>query len=129
MGRTVDKCRASLAGKLGEYHCDCPLDNQLFGFKGINGSQFKDAVASAKSYMDVVEWLQANGTRKTAQEITAWSNQVEALKLAECPAIQDHKKEVAQSCEKLGLDFDSATLFEWLEADDEASFHSQLTSR
>ena len=39
--RTVDKCRASIAGKLGEYHYDCPLDNMLFSFKGINGSQFK----------------------------------------------------------------------------------------
>jgi len=31
--RTVDKCRASLAGTLGEYHYDCPLDNKLFSFK------------------------------------------------------------------------------------------------
>jgi hypothetical protein len=131
LGRTVDKCRASIAGKLGEYHYDCPLDNQLFGFKGINGAQFKNAVASAKSYEDVAAWLQANGTRKTAQEITAWSDKVEALKLKDVPTIQapDHKKEVFQSCEKLGLDFNSATLFEWLEADDEASFHSQLASR
>ncbi len=28
--RTVDKCRAESAGKLGEYHYDCPLDNVLF---------------------------------------------------------------------------------------------------
>jgi hypothetical protein len=131
LGRTLDKCRASLAGKLGEYHYDCPLDNQLFVFKGIIGSQLKNAVASAKSYLDVAEWLQANGTQKTAQEIIAWSNKVEALKLKDVMADQgpDHKKEVVQSCEKLGLDFDSATLFEWLEADDEASFHSQLASR
>ena len=30
--RTLDKCRASLAGTLGEYKFDCPLDNFLFGF-------------------------------------------------------------------------------------------------
>src|SRR5580698_8249909 len=42
--RTVDKCRASLAGKLGEYHYDCPLDNILFSFKGITGDQFKAVV-------------------------------------------------------------------------------------
>jgi hypothetical protein len=131
LGRTVDKCRASMTGKLGEYHYDCPLDNQLFGFKGINGAQFKKAVALAKSYEEVAEWLQANGTRKTTQEITAWSDKVETLKLKDVPTLQvpDHKKEVVQSCEKLGLDFDSATLFEWLEADDEASFHAKLASR
>ncbi len=131
LGRTVDKCRASMAGKLGEYHYDCPLDNQLFGFKGINGGQFKNAVASAKAYEDVAAWLQSNGTRKTAQEIAAWSDKVEALKLKDVPSMQepDHKQEVVQSCEKLGLDFDSVTLFEWLEADDEASLHSQMASR
>jgi hypothetical protein len=131
LGRTVDKCRASLAGRLGEYHYDCPLDNQLFGFKGINGAQFKNAVASASSYEEVVAWLRANGTRKTEQEITAWSDKVEALKLKEVSSLQapDRRKEVIQSCEKLGLDFESATLFEWLDADDEASFKSQSALR
>ena len=47
--RTVDKCRASLAGTPGEYHYDCPLDNMLFSFKGINGEQFKTAVQAAKN--------------------------------------------------------------------------------
>ncbi len=35
--RTVDKCRASLAGMLGEYHYDCPLDSMLFSFKKFTG--------------------------------------------------------------------------------------------
>src|SRR5271154_6613052 len=73
LGRTVDKCRASIAGTLGEYHYDCPLDNQLFDFKSINGSQFKTIVASAKTYEDVSTWLQGHGIPKTLQEIRAWS--------------------------------------------------------
>ena len=129
IGRTVDKCRASIAGKLGEYHYDCPLDNQLFGFKGVTGAQFKAAVASASSYEEVAEWLKNNGKRKTAQEITAWSDKAEALKLEDCSALQDHKPEVVKSCEQLGLDFDSATLFEWLEADDAASFRTHAAAR
>ena len=47
--RAVDKCRASVSGKLGEYHYDCPLDNMLFSFKGITGEQFKTAVQAAES--------------------------------------------------------------------------------
>src|SRR5882724_8082279 len=27
LGRTIDKCRALVAGNIGEYHFDCPLDN------------------------------------------------------------------------------------------------------
>jgi hypothetical protein len=63
LGRTTDKCRASIAGKLGEFHYDCPLDNMLFSFKGINGAQFKATVTSAKNYEDVANWLQTAGTR------------------------------------------------------------------
>jgi alkanesulfonate monooxygenase SsuD/methylene tetrahydromethanopterin reductase-like flavin-dependent oxidoreductase (luciferase family) len=133
LARTVDKCRASIAGKLGEFHYDCPLDNQLFGFKGINGSQFKANVASAKNYEDVAKWLQGVGTPKTAAEIKEWSDKVEAFKLRDVPTFKDPevRKEIQGSCEKLGVDFDSATLFEWLDADDEASFkgQSELASR
>ena len=58
--RTVDKCRAELAGKLGEYNYDCPLDNVLFTFKGITGAQFKTAVQDSKTYDDIGIWLLAN---------------------------------------------------------------------
>lgn len=67
--RAVDKCRASLAGTLGEYHYDCPLDNMLFSFKGINGAQFKATVQASKKYEDVGAWLQTNGTARTPAEI------------------------------------------------------------
>ena len=49
LGRTLDKCRALLAGNIGEYHFDCPLDNMLFGWKGIVGDEFKAALQKAKA--------------------------------------------------------------------------------
>jgi len=127
LGRTVDKCRASISGKLGEFHYDCPLDNLLFGFKGVNGAQFKKAVTSAKNYEDVSTWLQANGTPKTAEEIEAWSDKVEATKAKDIPSMQapDKRKKLEENCQKLGLDVETTTLFEWLEADDQASFKGQ----
>jgi hypothetical protein len=76
--RAVDKCRAELAGKLGEYHYDCPLDNALFTFKGITGAEFKTAVQASKTYEDVGTWLLAHGTSKTPAEIKTWSDEVEA---------------------------------------------------
>src|SRR5271155_5856061 len=44
--RALDKCRAELAGTLGEYHFDCPLDNMFFGFAGLKGADFKKFVAT-----------------------------------------------------------------------------------
>jgi hypothetical protein len=118
--RTVDKCRASLTGKLGEYHYDCPLDNMLFSFKGINGMQFKAAVQAAKSYEDVGTWLQANGTAKTPAEIKAWSDETEAGSMMKNP---EKRSYFIENCRKLGLDPEKSTTFDWLEADDRASFN------
>jgi hypothetical protein len=119
--RTIDKCRASLTGKLGEYHYDCPLDNMLFSFKGINGGQFKTAVQAAKNYEDVGVWLQANGTKKTPVEIKAWSDEVEAGSMMKNP---EKRAFFVGECKKLGLDPEKSTTFDWLEADDRASFKS-----
>ena len=49
LGRTIDKCRALLFGKIGEYHFDCPLDNTLFAWKGIKGDDFKAYVTEGHS--------------------------------------------------------------------------------
>jgi Domain of unknown function (DUF5069) len=120
--RTVDKCRASIAGKLGEYHYDCPLDNMLFNFKGINGTQFKTAVQAAKNYEDVGTWLQANGTTKTAAEIKTWSDKVEADSMIKNP---EKRAFFIGECKRLGLNPEKSTTFDWLEADDRASFKSK----
>jgi hypothetical protein len=116
--RTIDKCRASVAGTLGEYHYDCPLDNMLFSFKGINGAEFKTAVVAAKTYDDVGVWLQAHGTAKTPAEIKAWSDQVIAGSLMSDPAKRAY---FIENCSKLGLNPETSTTFDWLEADDRAS--------
>lgn len=117
--RTVDKCRAGLAGRLGEYHYDCPLDNQLFSFKGINGEQFKAAVRAAKTYEEIGSWLEANGTKRTPAEIKAWSDGVEAGSMLNDP---EKRPYFIENCTKLGLNPETSTTFDWLEEDDRASF-------
>jgi len=117
--RATDKCRASIAGTLGEYHYDCPLDNMLFSFKGITGEQFKSAVQAAKNYEDIGVWLLANGTKKTPAEIKAWSDGVEAGSMMNDP---EKRGFFIEECKKLGLDAETSSTFDWLEADDRASF-------
>jgi hypothetical protein len=117
--RTVDKCRASAAGMLGEYHYDCPLDNVLFSFKGVSAAEFTKAVTESKNYEDVGAWLQANGSKKTPAEIKAWSDEVEANSPIRNPEKQAF---FVENCRKLELDPEKATTFDWLEADDLASF-------
>jgi hypothetical protein len=119
--RAVDKCRASLAGTLGEYRYDCPLDGQLFSFKGITADQFKAAVQAAKNYDDVGAWLLANGAAKTPPEIEDWSDDQEGSSLRNNPEKRD---QFIENCHRLGLNPDKTTTFDWLEADDRSSFRS-----
>src|SRR3954454_15626918 len=78
LGRTIDKCRALIAGDIGEYHFDCPLDNMLFGFKGVNGADFKAQIESGASDQQMAEWLDQAGERRTPDEIKRWCEEVEA---------------------------------------------------
>jgi hypothetical protein len=117
--RAVDKCLASLAGVPGEYHYDSPLDNKLFSFKSITGDQFKTAVQAATNYADVGAWLQANGSSKTPAEIKAWSDEVEAGSMMRNP---EKRACFMENCSKLGLNPETTSTFDWLEADDRASF-------
>ena len=117
--RAVDKCRASLAGTLGEYRYDCPLDKELFSFKGITADQFKAAVRAAKNYDEVGAWLVANGTAKTPPEIEDWSEDMEAGSLMKNTEKRDY---FIEDCHRLGLNPDKTTTFGWLEADDRFSF-------
>ena len=123
--RAIDKCRATLAGTPGEYRYDCPLDNTLFGFKGITGAQFKTAVQAATNYEDVGAWLLANGTQKTPAEIRAWSDEAEASSLMKNP---EKRSYFIQSCSELGLNPQMNSTFDWLEADDRATFRSRSLS-
>jgi len=117
--RAVDKCRASLAGTLGQYYYDCPLDNSLFSFKNITAEQFKSAVQASKDYEEIGIWLHANGTVRTADEIKAWSDQMEASSLFNDPNKRDY---FIEGCHKLGLNPQTNSTFDWLEADDRESF-------
>ena len=121
LGRTLDKCRALVAGNIGEYHFDCPLDNMLFGFKGVKGTDFKAQIENGASDQEMVEWLNRNGEKKTTEEIKRWADEVEASSLYNIPEKRDFFSEEA---EKLGLDPVKTTTFTWLEADDKVS-HAQ----
>src|SRR5918998_1329908 len=78
LARTLDKCRALLWGNIGEYHFDCPLDNMLFGFKGVTGDDFKAEVEKGATDKEMANWLDNHGTNKTPEEVEAWSDQIEA---------------------------------------------------
>jgi hypothetical protein len=83
--RMLDKCRAVLAGTAGEYHFDCPLDNQFLGFTGIGAEQFKAFVATGASDEEVATWIVQHSKIKERPEIVAWNNKLRATRPCDMP--------------------------------------------
>ncbi len=70
--RMLDKGRATLAGKHGEYHYACPLDQQFLGFAGIDPEALKKELP--KSDGEVLAWIQQHAKhQRTMPEIIAWT--------------------------------------------------------
>ena len=118
--RAVDKCRASLAGTLGEI----PLRLSAGRFALQLQGHHRRAIQNLPSKLrrddeEVGAWLQANGTAKTPAEIKTWSDEMEATSLMKNP---EKRAYFIQSCSELGLNPQMNTTFDWLEADDRESF-------
>src|SRR3954447_16609661 len=72
--RMLDKGRATLAGKNGEYHYACPLDQRLLDFVGVDPEALKEQLAAGKGDWEVLQWILEHSARKTGLvEIEAWS--------------------------------------------------------
>ncbi|MEM1444160.1 MAG: DUF5069 domain-containing protein [Verrucomicrobiota bacterium] len=85
-GRTLDKCRASLAGTLGEYHYDCPLDNLFFDFTGISADDFKTQVATGASDEEMGHWIEENSKISEKIEFIIWNIDLRYKRVSEMPA-------------------------------------------
>jgi hypothetical protein len=123
MARMIDKGRASLEGKAGEYHFACPLDQMLFEFKGVEAEEVKKLLASGATDEQIVAWFNAHGTKKTAEDIGTWAAGLENAHPFTNPENPAEKKAwFGGECTRLGLKPEDTTLFEYLEADDAATF-------
>lgn len=74
LARLLDKARAFAAGKHGEYHYNCPLDQRFFTFTGIDSEAMLAEVKTGKCDFDMLQWVLENCTpRRGMHEIVQWS--------------------------------------------------------
>ena len=72
--RMLDKGRATINGKHGEYHYNCPMDQRFLTFVGVNADALKKQLAAGKGDTEILEWIQKNAKHKrTEPEIYTWS--------------------------------------------------------
>ena len=72
--RMLDKGRAAIAGKNGEYNFDCPLDQRVLSFLGIDAKALKIELAAGKGDGEILEWINTKAKNKPSEwEIEQWS--------------------------------------------------------
>jgi hypothetical protein len=118
--RVMDKGRATLAGKQGEYKYNCPLDQRFFEFVGIEAAALQKQLAAGKSDGEILAWVQKHAKRKrTELEIAAWSEFMERRVPGDPESrsfFNEVQKKAAPQREDIG------TWFDLLDVDDYVSF-------
>jgi hypothetical protein len=118
--RILDKGRATLAGKQGEYKYDCPLDQRLLEFVGIEPGALKKQLAAGMSDGEILDWVAKHAkNQRTNLEIAAWSEFMERRAPGDPESrnfFNELHKKVAPQRE------DITTWFDLLDVDDYVSF-------
>ncbi|MGB8167724.1 MAG: DUF5069 domain-containing protein [Chthoniobacteraceae bacterium] len=73
--RLLDKCRAIIAGKIGEYKFGGEgMDRHFFNYTGLDENALKAEVATGKSDSEMLAWIAANAKpSREPWEIAHWS--------------------------------------------------------
>ena len=118
--RCLDKGRATINGKNGEYHYACPLDQHFLEFAGVDPEALKAQLAAGKGDGEILEWIQANGKHKRQPfEIDAWSSYHERRAPAD-PEGREYLNGIHSKAAPKREDISS--WFEVLDVDDYVSF-------
>jgi len=118
--RMLDKGRATLAGKNGEYNYACPLDQQFLQFVGVDPEALKQELAAGKGDGEILEWIEKNAkTPRHPAEIASWSAWQEQRAPGE-PELREFFNGVHAKVAPKRRDI--VTWFDLLDLDDFASF-------
>ena len=118
--RMLDKGRATIAGKNGEYHFNCPLDQRFLGFVGIDADALQKELAAGKGDGEILEWIEKNAKHKPSEaEIRDWS----AYAAERAPADVESRDYFNELQKKTAPKREDVTSwFDLLDVDDYASF-------
>jgi len=118
--RMLDKGRATLAGTNGEYSYDCPTDQRIMGFIGLDAEALKQQLAAGKSDSEILEWINANARhQRTAAEIEAWSQWLDR-RAPDNPDSREYFNSVHKNSAPMRTDI--VSWFDLLYVDDYVSF-------
>jgi hypothetical protein len=75
LGRAIDKGKAKAHGTLGEYNYDCPMDEGVFEFLGIDGNALLEVIRNAKSDAEIEAYTRPFVAAKSAEEVARFNRE------------------------------------------------------
>jgi len=120
--RILDKGRAALAGKLGEYHYSGKgMDRHFFNFTGLDHEALKKEIAKGGGDWELLAWVQAQAKpQRQPWEIAAWSeHHLRRAPDSDAETLTEFAKEVKKFSP---VREDINTWFDLLDLDDHCSF-------
>ena len=116
--RMLDKGRATIAGTVGEYHYNCPLDQRFTEFTGLSADDILNLLKEGKSDSEILAWIRAN-TKRTEFEIYQWSQ----YQMQRSPSDNEGREYFNEMVQKVASDRDDIiTWYDVLDLDDYVSF-------
>lgn len=118
--RLLDKGRATIIGKNGDFHYNCPLDQHFFHFVGLDAGELKEQLAGGSGDWAILQWINTKAKHSRAtHEIMAWS----AYHEQRVPTDVETRKFFTDYHSKTaGHREDIATWFDLLDIDDFVSY-------
>ena len=73
--RMLDKGRATINRKNGEFHYDCPIDQHILNFLGLSGKALLQELKKGKGDGEILTWIKKNQKNKHQPwQIEVWSS-------------------------------------------------------
>lgn len=118
--RMLDKGRAHIAGKVGDYIFNSSLDKRFLGFVKIDAEALLSELVAGRVDGDVLTWIaETGGHRPSEWEVLQWSSFQEARTATSLKAREHATKQLAALAPHRT---DVVTAFDFLDLDDHVSF-------
>jgi hypothetical protein len=73
LARATDKAKAVAHGRVGEYNYDCPMDQGLFDYLGMDSKAFFNVVKDAKDDKEIEAYANVYVAKKDSRSIEAFN--------------------------------------------------------
>ncbi|MDQ6810151.1 MAG: DUF5069 domain-containing protein [Verrucomicrobiota bacterium] len=121
----LDKGRADIAGTIGEFKYDAPIDQHIINFLGLDVGALRKQLATGQGDGEILAWVMANAKhQRSAWEIEQWSE----FMLRRAPGSDAETLAfVAERLAKFGAQMreDIQTWYDLIDLDDHITFHGK----